>query len=100
MTSGGRRNVAASARARLLNRSRETGEDFQSLLRRYAGERFLYRLEESRHRDRYMLKGGMLLALWGDTIYRPTRDLELLSNLLPRPMTERFRASRPMWGLD
>ena len=76
MTSGGRRNVAASARARLLNRSRETGEDFQSLLRRYAAERFLYRLGESRHRDRYVLKGGMLLALWGDTIYRPTRDLD------------------------
>lgn len=63
-------------RARLLNRSRETGEDFQSLLRRYATERFLYRLGESRHRDRYVLKGGVLLALWGDMIYRPTRDLD------------------------
>ena len=76
MTSGGRRNVGASVRARLLNRSRQTGEDYQSLLRRYAAERFLYRLGESRHRDRYVLKSGMLLALWGDTIYRPTRDLD------------------------
>ncbi len=76
MTSGSRRDVGASVRARLLNRSRETGEDFQSLLRRYAAERFLYRLGESRHRDRYVLKGGMLLALWGDIIYRPTRDLD------------------------
>ena len=76
MTSSGRRNVGASVRARLLNRSRETGEDFQSLLRRYAAERFLYRLGESRHRNGYILKGGMLLALWGDAIYRPTRDLD------------------------
>ena len=76
MNSGSRRNVGASVRARLLNRSRETDEDFQSLLRRYAAERFLYRLGASRHRDRYVLKGGMLLALWGDAIYRPTRDLD------------------------
>ena len=76
MTSGGRPNVGASVRARLLNRSRDTGEDFQALLRRYAAERFLYRLGQSRHRGRYVLKGGMLLALWGETIYRPTRDLD------------------------
>ncbi len=76
MISGSPRNVGASVRARLLNRSRETGDEFQSLLRRYAAERFLYRLGQSRHRGRYVLKGGMLLALWGDTIYRPTRDLD------------------------
>ena len=33
-------NVGASVRARLLNRSRETGENFQSLLQRYTAERF------------------------------------------------------------
>ena len=47
------RNVGASIRARLLNRSRETGEDFQFLLERYAAERFLYRLGESEHRVRF-----------------------------------------------
>ena len=41
MISASGRNVGASVRARWLNRSRETGEDFQSLLRRYAAERFL-----------------------------------------------------------
>lgn len=69
-------NVAASVRARLLSRSRETGEDFQFLLQRYAGERFLYRLGQSVHRDRYILKGAMLFALWGSSLYRPTRDLD------------------------
>ena len=70
------RNVAASVRVRLLNRSRQRGEDFQFLLHRYAAERFLYRLGESFHRDRYVLKGAMLYALWGGSIYRPTRDLD------------------------
>ena len=69
-------NVAASVRDRLLNRSRQTGEDFQFLLQRYAAERFLYRLGQSAHRDRFVLKGAMLFALWGGSVYRPTRDLD------------------------
>ena len=70
------RNVSASVRTRLLNRSREKDEDFQFLLQRYAAERFLHRLGESEHRSRLVLKGAMLLALWGESTYRPTRDLD------------------------
>ena len=40
------RNVAASVRARLLNRARETKLDFNLVLTRYAIERLLYRLCE------------------------------------------------------
>ena len=76
MTRGKPQNVGASVRARLMNRSRETGEDFHFLLQRYAAERFLYRLGESQHREHYVLKGAMLLALWGESVYRPTRDLD------------------------
>jgi len=67
---------AASARARLLMRSRETGEAFDFLLQRYAAERFLYRLGASKYRNRFVLKGSMLFALWGGSVYRPTRDLD------------------------
>jgi predicted nucleotidyltransferase component of viral defense system len=63
-------------RDRLLDRSRKTGEDFQFLLHRYAAERFLHRLGESAHHDRYVLKGAMLFPLWGGSIYRGTRDLD------------------------
>ncbi len=76
MTARVPRNIAASVHARLLNRSRETGEDFQFLLHRYVAERFLYRLGVSIYRDHYVLKGAMLYALWGGSIYRPTRDLD------------------------
>jgi predicted nucleotidyltransferase component of viral defense system len=69
-------NVAASVRDRLLNRSRQTGEDFQFLLQRYGAERLLYRLGQSAHRARFVLKGAMLFALWGGSVYRPTRDLD------------------------
>ena len=77
MTRGPLRNVGASVRARLLERSRDTGEGFQFVLQRYGAERFLHRLGESPYRERFVLKGAMLLALWSEAIYRPTRDLDL-----------------------
>lgn len=55
----------------------QTGDDFQLVLNRYALERFLFRLGRSPHRDRFVLKGAMLFSLWGGSIYRPTRDLDL-----------------------
>jgi predicted nucleotidyltransferase component of viral defense system len=40
-------------------------------------ERLLYRLSVSAHRDRLILKGGMLLSAFGQR--RPTRDIDLLA---------------------
>ncbi|HEX3666954.1 MAG TPA: nucleotidyl transferase AbiEii/AbiGii toxin family protein [Rhizomicrobium sp.] len=69
-------NVAASVLDRLLARSRDTSGDYQFLLQRFAAERFLYRLGLSSHRNKYVLKGAMLFALWGGPAYRPTRHLD------------------------
>ena len=55
------RDMGASVRARLLNLARERGQVFDLLLTRYALERLLYRLSISAHRDRFLLKGAMLL---------------------------------------
>ena len=71
-------NVAASVRQRLLNLSRDKGEDFNFVLTQYALERFLYRLANSEYADRFVLKGAMLFAAWSDRSHRPTRDLDLL----------------------
>ena len=56
-------NSTASIRARLLNRAKSEGEEFQLYLVRYACERFLYRLGASRARDQCILKGASLLAV-------------------------------------
>lgn len=77
MTSN-RTNHAASVTARLLNRAKQTGSDFQTLLTAYCLERLLYRLGESTVRDRFVLKGAMLLRLWSELPYRATRDIDLL----------------------
>ena len=71
-------NLAASVRARLLNISRQTGEDFTLTLTRYTTERFLYRLSVSKHADKFLLKGAALFAVWTKQPYRPTRDIDLL----------------------
>lgn len=71
-------NLAASVRARLLNLARIRGETFDYILVRYGSERLLYRLSQSFHRDQFVLKGAMLLELWGDAVHRPTRDVDLL----------------------
>lgn len=72
------KNIGASVRARLLQRSRDERTDFQILLTRYALERLLYRLSRSVHRDRFVLKGAMLFVTWVEAQFRPTRDLDLL----------------------
>ena len=73
------KDVAASIRARLYNKSKQSGVEFQLLLARYACERFLYRLGMSPVRDRCVLKGATLLAVWMEEPYRGTRDVDLLA---------------------
>ena len=73
------KNIPASVRARLYNKSKESSVEFQLLLARYAGERFLYRLGASSVRDRCILKGATLLAVWMEEPYRSTRDIDLLA---------------------
>lgn len=72
-------DIAASARARLLNLSRASGQPFDLVLTRYVLERLLYRLGRSGHRDRFVLKGAMLLTTWLAHGDRGTRDLDLLA---------------------
>ena len=69
---------ADSVRARLLQRARQQGEDFNLLLTRYALERWLYRLSISDERAGFVLKGALLFALWFDEPHRPTRDADFL----------------------
>lgn len=75
---GKKSNLPASVAARLLNRAKQTGDDYQILLTCFCFERFLYRLGVSVLRDSFVLKGAMLLRLWSDQPYRATRDLDLL----------------------
>lgn len=78
MTSRKKRDLTASVRARLLEVSRRSGDEFQFVLTRFVIERFLYRLAESPHGKHFVLKGAMLFPCWGMTSHRTTRDVDLL----------------------
>ncbi len=73
-------DVAASIKARLLNLARAQGEEFERTLTRFAAERLLFRLGESAARDRCILKGASLLAVWLKDPYRATRDVDVLAS--------------------
>ena len=79
------KNMGASVRARLLNVSKVSGQNYQLVLTRYANERLLYRLGESAHADRFVLKGAVLLMTWFEEPFRGTRDVDLLGHGDPDP---------------
>lgn len=73
-------DVAASVRARLLNRTKVRGQEFELTLTRFAAERLLFRLGASAARDRCILKGASLLSVWLSDPYRATRDVDVLAS--------------------
>ena len=75
------KNMAASVRQRLLNRAKKEGKPFNQLLQHFALERFLYRLGHSAYKQQFILKGGLMFALWQAPLRRPTRDIDLLGRL-------------------
>jgi len=92
-------NLAASIRARLLNRAKAAGEDFNLTLTHYGLERLLYRLSISPHADRFLLKGALLFSLWYDQPHRPTRDADLLA-FGPEGIDEMVASFREICAID
>jgi len=80
-------NLAASIHRRLLNEARSTGRPFNELLQYYAMGRFMARLVQSRHADRLVLKGGLLMDAWSTTSTRPTVDIDFLGMVDNNPAT-------------
>ena len=79
------KNMGASVRARLLNVSKESGQNYQLVQTRYANERLYCRPAASAHADRFVLKGAVLLMTWFDEPLRGTRDFDLLGRGDPEP---------------
>ncbi len=51
-----KKDLGVSVRERLLDIAKAQGEDFNYVLARFALERLLYRLGQSAHADRFLLK--------------------------------------------
>ncbi len=75
MTRPTRATVDGRAFLDLRARANADGRPVDEYLTLYALEGFLERLSRSAHRDRFVLKGGVLLAAFDER--RPTRDVDL-----------------------
>ncbi len=76
------KNIGASVRARLLNVAKQTNQDNNAVVNRFAQERFLYRLSLSPFRENFILKGALSLLPYNLPITRPTKDVDLLGKNL------------------
>ena len=74
------KNIAVSVRQRLLNLAHERNETFDLTLTKFGLERLLYRVSQSRHRNKLILKGALLFEFWTQQRYRPTRDADFLAH--------------------
>ena len=60
----------------IRNLSKKKSADAQILMRNYMMERFLERISLSEYKDRFILKGGMLVAAMVGLDARATMDLD------------------------
>ena len=74
------KNVAASVHQRLLNLAHKEQENYLDVLRRYALERTMYRVSQTRQGNQFILKGAMVFCLWQEKPHRATRDLDYLGS--------------------
>ncbi len=72
------KNVSASVKNRILSMARQSRKPFQSLLTHYGLERFLFRVSRSPLKEKFVLKGGLLLMGMGLPMARTTRDIDFL----------------------
>ncbi len=75
------KNTATSVHQRLLNKAKESSRPFNELLQHFAVERFIYRLSQSPHADRFILKGALMFLVWSGPGSRPTMDIDLLGRI-------------------
>jgi hypothetical protein len=81
MTNEPKKDLAASVRQRLQNKAQATGRPFQELFEYYVMERFLYRLSQSPHANKFVLKGALLFTTWNAARSRATRDIDFLARM-------------------
>ena len=72
------KNIAASIKERLRNIASQSGKEFQSIIRQYVQERFLFRLSKSSYKNNLILKGALLFVAHNISRNRPTRDIDFL----------------------
>lgn len=82
------KNVAASVKERLRNIATQTGKEYQSVIRQYVQERFLFRLSKSIYLQNFILKGALLFVAHDISRNRPTRDIDFLGSSISNDIND------------
>lgn len=82
------KNVAASVKERLRNIATQTGKEYQSVIRQYVQERFLFRLSKSIYSKNFILKGALLFVAHDISRNRPTRDIDFLGSSISNDIND------------
>jgi len=82
------KNVAASIKERLRNIATQTGKEYQSVIRQYVQERFLFRLSKSIYSKNFILKGALLFVAHDISRNRPTRDIDFLGSSISNKISD------------
>lgn len=97
MTRVTRESTAGQRYLALQREARSSGRPTDELIQLYALECFLDRLARSRYADRFVLKGGVLLAALG--VRRPTRDIDFSADDLSNEADSVLRIAREIAGV-
>ena len=76
-------NSANQLKSKIKNLALKKGVDSRVLFRIYMMERFLDRVAQSRYRERFVLKGGMLISYLVGVSLRTTMDIDTTMRNLP-----------------
>ena len=79
------KNISASIKQKLLNKSKEMARSFSEVLQYYGLERFLYRISASKYQNNFTLKGALLFTAWRQSAIRSTVDIDLLGKVSNNP---------------
>ena len=82
------KNVAASVKERLRNIAAQSNKEFQSVVRQYVQERFLFRLSKSAYSKNFILKGALLFVAHDISRNRPTRDIDFLGSAISNEIND------------
>ena len=76
------KNIDQSVKDRLKNLAKSSGRDYNFVCIQYMHERFLARLGKSELKERFILKGALLLLVYDIPRVRPTKDIDFLGEQL------------------
>jgi len=90
---------AMSLKAKIRNLARKKDMSAQVVLQNYMFERFLERLSKSKYKDKFILKGGMLIAALVGIDNRATMDMDATIKNYPINVESLTKASNDICSI-